>query len=111
MINVGKKSTKNLKIKKRVKKEFSKKKVNSNIMMFENVNVKDLNARTFMIFYIDDTMSFADILISRFLFKFENFLNIESKALTETWTKEKNRKKSCEKTIKNEQMSEFLFFV
>ena len=65
--------------------------------MFENVNVKNSNARTFMMFYIDDTTSFANILISKSLFEFESFLEIENEALTKVQTKEKNSKKKVSK--------------
>ena len=67
-----------------------------NTMMFESVNVKNSNARTFMIFHINDTTSFANIFISKSLFEFESFLKVESEALTKTQTKEKNSKKKFE---------------
>ena len=41
MINVDEKSTKNVKMKKVVKKKFSKEKENFNTMMFEIVDVKN----------------------------------------------------------------------
>ena len=55
MINVGEESAKNVKMKRIVKKKFSKKKENFDTMMFEAVDVKDPNAVTFMKYYIDDT--------------------------------------------------------
>ena len=61
--------------------------------MFENVDVKNLNARTFIIIYIDDTTSFENIFTSKFLLEFENFLKIESNASTKTQAKEKNSEK------------------
>ena len=90
MINIDEKSTKNVKMKKIIEKKFSKKKMNSNTIKFKNVNVKNSNARTFILFYIDDTTSFASFLISKSLFEFENFLEIENKASTKAQTKEKN---------------------
>ena len=58
MINVGEKSTKNVKMKKIVKKKFSKKK-NFDTMMFEAVDVKNPNAITFMKYHIDDTTTIS----------------------------------------------------
>ena len=59
-------------------------------MIFESVDVKNSNAQTFMMFYIDDTTSFEDIFISISLLEFENFLKIKNDALTKAQTKEKN---------------------
>ena len=50
--------------------------------MFENINMKNSNARTFMMFYINDIMSFAKIFISKSLFKLKKFLKIENETLT-----------------------------
>ena len=80
MMNADEKPTKNVKMEKMIKKRFLKKKANLNTMMFESVNVKNLNARTFMIFYINDTTSFANIFILKQLFEFENFSEIENDA-------------------------------
>ena len=66
------------------------------MMIFENVHVKDSNARTFMIFHIDDKTSFANIFNLKFLFEFESFLKIESEAPTNAPTKKKSLKKSFE---------------
>ena len=80
--------------KKNYSKRFSKKEVNSNTMMFENVNVTNSNARMFIMFYINNTTSFASILISKFLLEFESFLKIKSEASTKAQTeKEKSKKK------------------
>ena len=59
MINVDEKPTKNVKMKRIVKEEFSKEEENLDIMMFEIVDVKDSNAVTFMKYYIDDTMTIS----------------------------------------------------
>ena len=61
--------------------------------MFKDINVKNSNARTFMIFYIDDTTSFADIFTSKSLLEFEKFSKVENKASTKAQTKKKNSKK------------------
>ena len=55
MINVDKKSTKNVKMKRIVKKKFSKEKKNLDTMMFETVDVKNPNAEIFIKYHIDDT--------------------------------------------------------
>ena len=55
MINVGEKSTKDVKMKRIMKKEFSEKKKNFDIMMFGIVDVKNSNAVIFMKYYINDT--------------------------------------------------------
>ena len=60
MINVGEKSTKNVKMKKIVKKEFLKKKENLDTMMFEIVDVKNSNAIIFMKYHIDDTTTISN---------------------------------------------------
>ena len=65
--------------------------------MFENVNVKNPNARIFIIFYIDDTTSFANIFISKLLFKFETFSKIENEASTKAQTKKNLTKKVSKK--------------
>ena len=65
-------------MKKLIEKKFLKKKINLNIMIFEDVNIKNSNARTFIIFYINNTISFASILISKLLFKVKSFLKIKS---------------------------------
>ena len=60
MINVGEKSTKNVKMKKIMKKTFSKKKENFNTMMFEIVDVKNSNAEIFMKYHINDTTTISN---------------------------------------------------
>ena len=83
MINVGEESTKNVKMKKIVKKKFSKKEENLDIMIFEVADVKNLNAVIFMKYHINDTTT-----------------------ISSSFTKEKNLKKnedeSFEKTEKKE---------
>ena len=59
MISVGEKSAEDVKMKKIVKKEFSKKKKNLDTMMFEVVDVKNSNAVTFMKYHIDDTTTIS----------------------------------------------------
>ena len=54
MISVGEESAKDVKMKRIVKKKFSKKK-NFDTMMFEVADVKDPNAMIFMKYHIDDT--------------------------------------------------------
>ena len=76
-----------------IKKKFLKKKVNSNTIMFKSINVKNSNVQTFIIFYIDDTTSFASTFISKFLFEFESFLKIENNTSTRTQAKKENSKK------------------
>ena len=84
-----------MKIKKIIENKFFKKKVTSNGIVFESVNVKNTNARIFMMFYIDNTTSFANTFISKFLFEFKDFSNIENDASTKVQAKEKilNKKK------------------
>ena len=85
--------------KKELKRNSRKKKLNSNTMMFESINVKNSTTRTFIMFYINETTSFANTFISKCLFDFESFLKIESNALTKAQAKKKLNK-SFEKTIK-----------
>ena len=59
MINVDEESAKNVKMKKIIKKEFSKKKKNLDTIMFEIVDVKDSNAVIFMKYHIDDTTTIS----------------------------------------------------
>ena len=75
-INVDEKSTK-MNMKKLVKKKFEKKKENSRYMMFEDLVVKNSNARISAKHYIDDTTSFSSV-IENFSFKFKNFLKKKS---------------------------------
>ena len=80
-----------------LKKKNLKRKMNSNTIMFENVNVKNSNARIFIMFYIDDTTLSASILILKSLFKFESFLKIKNKTSTRTQTKERSSGKKRKK--------------
>ena len=59
IISVGEKSTRNVEMKKIMKKKFSKKKKNLDTIMFEIVDVKDSNAETFMKYHINDTMTIS----------------------------------------------------
>ena len=60
MISVGEKSAKDVKMKRIVKKKFSKKKENLDTMMSEVVDVKDSNAVIFMKYYIDNTTTISN---------------------------------------------------
>ena len=60
MINADEKPAENIKMKKIVKKKFSKKKEDLDIMMFEIVDVKDSDAVIFIKYHIDDTMTTSD---------------------------------------------------
>ena len=59
MINVGEESTENMKMKRIMKKKFSKKKENLDTMMFEAVDVKNSNAVIFMKYHINDTTTIS----------------------------------------------------
>ena len=59
MINADEKSAEDVKMKKIVKKKFSKKE-NLDTMMFEIVDVKNSNAVIFMKYHINDTMTISD---------------------------------------------------
>ena len=83
MISVDEKSAENVKMKEIMKKKFSKKKENLDMMMFGIVDVKNSNAVTFMKYYIDDTTT------------------ISSSFMKEKSSK-KNEDESFEKTKKNE---------
>ena len=97
MMNVDEKSMKNIKMKKIVKKRFSKKKKNFDIIMFEIVDVKNSNAEIFMKYHINDTTTISNNFI-KFFFEFKSFLNKES--TTQTQEKEQ-KKKEFEKKIEN----------
>ena len=58
MISVGEEPAENVKMKKIVKKKFSKKE-NFDIMMFETVDVKNPNAMIFMKYHINDTTTIS----------------------------------------------------
>ena len=60
MISVGEEPTKNVKMKRIIKKKFSKKEKNLDTMMFEVVDVKNSNAVIFMKYYIDDTTTISN---------------------------------------------------
>ena len=95
-MNIDEKSTKNVKIKKIIEKNFSKKKKDLNTI-FEIVNVKNLITRTFMIYHIDNTIIISNI-ITKFFFKFENFL--KKADATQTKMKKKKFKKRKEKKFR-----------
>ena len=77
MINVDEKLTKNVKIKKVVEEKASKEKKKFNIIIFDDVDVKNLNAEVFMKYYINDTTTISNNFTKSF-FKFENFLKKEN---------------------------------
>ena len=97
IINVGEKSTKNVKIKKIIEKKFSKRKENFNTMMFEVVNVKNSNAKFFIKYHIDDTTTTSSN-FTKLFFEFETFSKKESAAQTH----EKEQKKEFEKERERE---------
>ena len=70
-------------------KKFSKRKRNSNTMIFENLNVKNSKTRSSTTYYTDNTISLLKIIISKYLFNFESFLEKKD----EKQTKEKALKK------------------
>ena len=116
IINVDKKSTNDVKMKKIVEKEFSKEKENFDTMMFEIVDVKNSNIKFFIKYHINDTTTISNS-FTKFSFELENFSEEENatQAHEKKQKKKKNSKKneneSFEKTEKKRQMSEFLFFV
>ena len=75
-IDADEKSAK-MNMKKLVKKKFEKKKENSRYVMFEDLVVKNLNARTSAKHHINDTTSSLSV-IENFSFKFENISEKES---------------------------------
>ena len=81
MISVDEKSTKNIKIKKIVKKKFSKKEKDFDTMMFEIVDVKNSNVMIFIKYHIDDTTTISG-------------------SFTKKKNSEKNENESFEKTEK-----------
>ena len=83
MISVDEKSTKNVKMKKVVKKKISKKKENFDTMIFEIVDVKNSDAVTFIKYHINDTTTISN-----------NFMKEKSS--------KKNENKSSEETKEEE---------
>ena len=83
MISAGEKSTKNVKMKKIIKKKSSKEKKNFDTIIFEIVDVKNSNAVIFIKYHIDDTTTISG-----------NF--------TEKKNSKKNENKNFEKTKKKE---------
>ena len=59
MINVDEKPAEDVKMKKIIKKKFSKKKENLDTMMFEVVDVKNSNTMIFMKYHINDTTTIS----------------------------------------------------
>ena len=113
MINVGEKSTENVKIKRIIEKKFLKKKKNSDTMIFDIVGVKNSSAVILIKYYIDDTMTISNN-FTKFSFKFENFLR--EKSALQTQKKEQKKKKERKRTKvsrrrRRKQINEFLFFV
>ena len=92
MISVGEKPTKNVKMKRIMKKKFSKKKEDLDTMMFEIVDVKNPNAVIFIKYYINDTTTISN-------------------SFTKKKSSKKNEDGSFEETKKKKQMNKFLFFV
>ena len=98
MISVDEKLTKNVKMKKIIKKKFSKKKKNFDTMMFEIVDVKNSNVGIFIKYYINDTTTISSI-FTKFSFEFKSFL--KKKNATQTHEKEQKKEKNS-KNNKNE---------
>ena len=92
MINVDEKSTKNVKMKRIVKKKFSKKKENFDTMMFEIVDVKNSNAVNFIKYYINGTTTISN-----------SFTKKKARKKTRTETPRRRRRRK--------QINKFLFFV
>ena len=86
MISVNEKSAKNIKMKKIVEKEFSKKKENSDTIIFEVVDVKNSIAQIFIKYYINDTISTSSS-FTKFFFEFEKFLKEDGVAQTKAQKK------------------------
>ena len=113
MINVDKKSTKNVKMKRIVKKKFLKEKKNFNTMMFDVIDVKNSNIMILIKYYIDDTIKISNN-FTKFFFEFKNFSEEEN--ATQTQKKEQKKKEKFEKereqelrkSKKKRQMNEFL---
>ena len=78
--NANKKSSK-INMREIVEKRFSKKKENFRYMMFENVVVKNSNARILIKHFIENTTLFSNV-IKSFSFKFKNFSEKESEKKT-----------------------------
>ena len=62
--------------------------------MFDIVNVKNSNAKIFIKYYIDDTITISSN-FTKFFFEFKSFLKEESAA--QTYEKEQKKKKSSKK--------------
>ena len=75
-INADEKSAK-MNMRKLMKKRFEKKKKNFRYVMFEDLVVKNSNARISAKHYINNTTSSSNV-IENFSFKFENFSEKES---------------------------------
>ena len=95
MINVDEKSTKNVKMKKIVEKKFLKEEKDLDMMMFNDVDMKNSNTEIFMKYYINDTTTISSR-FTKFFFEFENFLKEKSAAQTH----EKKQKKKIRKRTK-----------
>ena len=85
MINVNEKSTEDIKMKKIVKKKFSKKKKNLDTIMFEIVDVKNSNAVIFIKYHINDTTMISN-----------NFTKEENLKKNENENSEKAKKKKTD---------------
>ena len=82
MINVGEKPTKNVKMKRIMKKKFSKEKDNFDTIMFEIADVKNSNAVIFMKYHINDTTTISN-----------NFMKKKSSKKNENESFEETKKK------------------
>ena len=113
MINVGKKSTKNVKIKKIIKEKFLKKKKNLHTIIFDVINVKNWNAVTVIKYHIDDTIMISRS-FTKFSFEFENLS--EKKHATQTQKKKQKKKKNSKKNeslkkTKEKKTNEWISFL
>ena len=86
MISVDEEPAEDVKMKKIVKKKFSKKKENLDTMMFEIVDVENSNAVIFMKYHIDDTTTISSSFMKKKSSKKnedENFEETEKKETSE----------------------------
>ena len=84
IINAGEEPAEDVKMKRIVKKKFSKKE-NLDTMMFETVGVKNSNAVIFMKYHIDDTTTTSD-----------SFTKKKSSKKNENGSSEKTKKKKTD---------------
>ena len=105
MINVDEKLTKNVKMKRIVKKRFLKEKENCDTIMFDVVDVKNSNAIIFIKYHVDNTTTTSSSFTKSF-FEFKSFFKKRVRRRRRRKSRKKKFKKRREQELRKSEEEE-----